>query len=81
MLVSLATRELVDGADSVSFMDVGEHQLKDLTGPQPLFQVVADGLETAFPPPRSLTGRPTNLPIQGTPLVGRERELRSSLRS
>ena len=75
MLVSLATRELVDGADSVSFMDVGEHQLKDLTGPQPLFQVVADGLETAFPPPRSLTGRPTNLPIQGTPLVGREREL------
>ena len=75
VLVSLATRELVDGADSVSFMDVGEHQLSDLTGPQPLFQVVADGLETAFPPPRSLTGRPTNLPIQGTPLVGREREL------
>ena len=33
-------------------------------------------LEREFPPPRSLETRPTNLPLQPTPLVGRDREIR-----
>ena len=59
----------------MSFRDLGEHRLKDLTRAQRLFQLLADGLESNFAPPRSLTARPTNLPIQPTPLVGRDQEL------
>ncbi len=75
VLVSQTTRNLVDEADSVSFRDLGEHRLKDLLRAQRLFQVVADGLDAAFPPPRSLNSRRTNLPFQATPLVGRDSEL------
>jgi predicted ATPase/class 3 adenylate cyclase len=67
ILVSHSTRELVGG---VGLRDLGEHRLKDLTGPERIYQVgTAD-----FPPLRSLNQ--TALPVQATPLVGRERELR-----
>jgi predicted ATPase/class 3 adenylate cyclase len=75
VLVSETTHGLVAGAADVSFRDLGEHRLKDLLRAQRLFQVVAEGLEAAFPPPRSLNTRATNLPVQATPLIGREREL------
>jgi predicted ATPase/class 3 adenylate cyclase len=75
VLVSRATRELLADVHGVSFRDLGEHRLKDLTSSQRLFQLVADGLETEFPALTSLGARPTNLPVQATPLVGREREL------
>ena len=55
--------------------DLGEHRLKDLTQPQRLYQLEAEGLEQSFPPLRTLENRPTNLPVQATPLIGREREL------
>jgi predicted ATPase/class 3 adenylate cyclase len=48
---------------------LGAHRLKDLSAPQPLFQLGED----EFPPLRTL--RATNLPAQGSPLIGREREL------
>ena len=56
--------------------DLGEHRLKDLMPAQRLFQLDAPGLEHEFPPPRSLETRGTNLPLQPTPLIGREREVR-----
>ena len=43
--------------------------------PQRLYQLVVDGLRDAFPPLRTLGERPTNLPAQPTPLIGREREV------
>ena len=49
--------------------DLGEHRLKDLTAPERLFQL-GDG---EFPPLRTL--RRAHLPVQATPLIGREREL------
>jgi predicted ATPase len=49
--------------------DLGEHRLKDLTAPERLFQLG----EGEFPPLRTL--RNARLPVQATPLVGREREL------
>ena len=55
--------------------DLGEHRLKDLTSAQRLSQLVVDGLPDEFPPLRTLENRPTNLPVQPTPLIGREREL------
>jgi predicted ATPase/class 3 adenylate cyclase len=49
---------------------LGTHRLKDLAAPEPLWQLG----EGDFPPLRSL--HQTNLPVQPTPLVGRQRELR-----
>lgn len=79
VLLSHTTRELVEAElpDGVGVRDLGEHRLKDLTGPQRLSQLIVDGLPSDFPPPRTLENRPTNLPVQPTPLIGRERELRN----
>jgi predicted ATPase/class 3 adenylate cyclase len=71
VVLSQATRELVD----IDALDLGEHRLKDLTQPQALHQLVAPGLDTRFPPLGTLENRPTNLPSQMTPLVGRTAEL------
>ena len=77
VVVSEAVRALVTpGLDTgVSLRGLGSHRLKDLREPQPLSQVVADGLRVDFPPLRSLDARPNNLPTQLTSFVGREREL------
>ena len=65
VLLSQPTRDLVD----VDARDLGEHRLKDLLEPQRLYQLGAE----EFPPLKTLDW--TNLPVQATPLVGREREL------
>jgi predicted ATPase/class 3 adenylate cyclase len=77
VLLSLATRELVRDRlpPDVELIDLGEHRLKDLFGPERVFQLVAPDLPAGFPPLRTLEGRPNNLPLQPTPLVGREREV------
>jgi predicted ATPase/class 3 adenylate cyclase len=77
ILASDTTRALVGGAtpDGVSFRDLGEHRLKDLRAPARLFQVVAEGLLSEFPAPKTLDARPNNLPVQLTSFVGREAEL------
>jgi predicted ATPase/class 3 adenylate cyclase len=77
VLLSQTTRELVedDLPESVALRDLGEHRLKDLSSPQRLTQLVIAGLPDTFPSLRTLENRPTNLPIQPTPLIGREREL------
>ena len=66
ILLSQATRDLV-GADRLR--DLGLHRLKDLAAPERLYQLG----DEEFPPLRSLDQ--TNLPVQPTTLVGREREL------
>ena len=59
----------------VTMRDLGEHRLKDLPQPEQIYQLVIPGLRTDFPPIRSLSNRPNNLPAQITPLIGREEEL------
>ncbi|MDQ3874764.1 MAG: NB-ARC domain-containing protein [Actinomycetota bacterium] len=77
VLLSQATRDLLreEELDGIGLRDLGEHRLKDLSQPQRLFQLLVAGLPSEFPPPRTLENRPTNLPVQPTPLVGRDREL------
>jgi len=76
VLLSQTTRDLLpETLDSLTFRDLGDHRLKDLTGPQRLHQLCIEGLSADFPPPRTLEGRVTNLPAQPTPLVGRDLEL------
>src|SRR5919201_174493 len=70
--VALCADEEVVG---VGLRDLGLHRLKDLTEPQRLYQLLIEGRPSEFPPPRTLENRPTNLPVQPTPLIGREREL------
>ena len=66
ILISQATRDLA-GADRLR--DLGFHRLKDLTAPERLYQLGEDD----FPPLKSIDQ--TNLPVQPTPFVGRDREL------
>ena len=76
ILLSQATRDLLpENLDGITFRDLGDHRLKDLTGPQRLYQLCIEGLAVDFPPPRTIEGRVTNLPAQPTPLVGREAKL------
>ncbi|HWL50527.1 MAG TPA: adenylate/guanylate cyclase domain-containing protein, partial [Acidimicrobiia bacterium] len=59
----------------VQLRDLGMHRLKDLTEPEHLFQVIYEGLPSDFPAPRTLDGRPNNLPQQATEFLGRTDEL------
>jgi predicted ATPase/Tfp pilus assembly protein PilF len=67
VIVSEATYLLLNGDSKL--VELGRHRLKDLTEPQPLYQLGDD----EFPPLKTLYQ--TNLPVQPTPLVGREAEL------
>jgi predicted ATPase/class 3 adenylate cyclase len=59
----------------VKLRDLGEHRLRDLAQSERVFQVEADRLTVDFPPLRSLDAYPSNLPLQVTSFVGREREI------
>src|SRR5918993_1737821 len=76
-LLSLASQELV--RDSLpagsSLRDLGEKRLKDLYRPERVFQITTPDLPSEFPPLRTLESLRNNLPLQPTPLVGREREV------
>ena len=77
VVISDATKQLVDDlGDLVEIRDLGRHRLKDLESAEHLYDVVADGLISDFPPLRSL-GKPSALPIAPTPLVGRDADLAS----
>jgi predicted ATPase/class 3 adenylate cyclase len=77
ILVSLATEELARDAldDGLSFIDLGEHRLRDLARPERVFQVTGPGLPTDFGPPTWLDSLPGNLPAQVTSFVGREQSV------
>lgn len=76
VVVSQATHDLLQDEEiGTPLVDLGEHRLKDLSQPQRLFQLVVDGVADVFPPLRTLENRLTNLPVQPTQLIGREREV------
>src|SRR5215210_5008206 len=54
--------------------DLGERRLKDLFRPERVFQLLAPGLPSEFPPLRTLEAYRNNLPLQPTPLIGRQKE-------
>jgi predicted ATPase/class 3 adenylate cyclase len=77
ILLSLASEELVREQlpPDVTLRDLGGHRLKDLSLPEQIFQLSATGLPADFPPLHSLSAHRTNLPVQPTALIGREREI------
>ena len=70
IVVSAATAELL-GEAGVPLVDLGEHRLRDLSGPQRVFQIG----DERFAPLRSLDSFPTNLPTTANSFVGRQEEL------
>ncbi len=77
VLLCPAVRQLAQDAlpRGASLRDLGEHELRDLLEPERIYQLLHPELPDAFPPLRSLTARPHNLPTQATPFLGREREV------
>jgi predicted ATPase/class 3 adenylate cyclase len=77
VLLSRTTCDLVerDLPEGVSLRDLGEHYLKDLERPITLYQLVIAGLSADFPPLKTRDNRFDSLPVQPTPLIGREHEV------
>jgi class 3 adenylate cyclase len=77
ILLSAAARELLWNQlpPGVSVCNLGAHQLKDITRPEQIFQVVAENLPFAFPPLRTMTAPAPPLPHPATPFIGRATEL------
>jgi predicted ATPase len=77
VLLSLPAQELVRDQlpPGTGISDLGEHRLKDLFRPERVFQLSAPELPVEFPPLRTLDAYRNNLPLQPTPLVGREKEV------
>jgi predicted ATPase/class 3 adenylate cyclase len=77
--VSAAAAALLSGSlpRGTSLRDLGLHRLKDLGGPERIFQVDADGLPSAFPPLASLDNPKlrNNLPAQVSSFIGRDSAL------
>jgi predicted ATPase/class 3 adenylate cyclase len=77
VLLSSSTQELVRDhlPPKTHLRDLGERRLKDLSRPERIFQLTAPDLPSEFPPLRTLETHTNNLPLQATPLIGREREV------
>lgn len=77
ILLSAATAELArhDLPGGISLRDLGAHRLKDLQQAERVYQAVLVDLPAHFAPLKTLEARPHNLPVQSTPLLGREREV------
>ena len=76
-LLSQPTYDLVRDTlpDAVSLRDLGAHKLKDLARPEQVYQLQHPYLRGDFPPIKSLSTHPNNLPQQLTSFIGREKEI------
>jgi predicted ATPase len=79
ILLSEATAVLVrdDLPTGASLVDLGGHRLRGLSRPEHVHQLTAPDLRADFQPLASVDARPHNLPVQPTPLLGREREVQA----
>ncbi|MGE3271532.1 MAG: tetratricopeptide repeat protein [Chloroflexota bacterium] len=79
VVLSSATAGLVGEAlpPGVRLKDLGEHRLRDLLRPERIYQLAEDGDVVDFPPLRTLTAVPNNLPVQVTAFIGRGQQLQA----
>ena len=77
VLVSQATQDLVADIllEGSRLKSLGQHRLRDLSRPEQIFQLLHPALPADFPPLKSLGVLPTNLPVQLTSFIGREKEI------
>ena len=76
-LVSAATDELVRDylLEGTELRDMGEWQLKDITCPEHIYQLMVPGLPSEFSPLRMMDALRSNLPAQLTSFIGRKKEI------
>jgi class 3 adenylate cyclase len=87
VLLSRSTAGIVDDFDltGVSLLDLGEHRLKDIEGPERIYQVAADDLPSGFPALRTidqqvqLSGTVTVVVAEGRRVLRLMRELPSEV--
>ncbi len=78
VLVTQAARDLTSGSspDQIGFLDLGSHSLRDLSDPERLYQIVAPGLASDFPPLRAhASHEQARLPTFLTRFIGRTRDI------
>jgi len=76
ILLTAAVAQQGTMPESAVLKDLGSHLLPDLHEPQPIYTLLHPDLpQQEFPPLRTLSFHPHNLPVQATAFVGREREL------
>ena len=77
VLLSAATQGLVrDGLpQGCGLAELGEYRLRDLGGPERIFQLVHPDLQREFGRLRTLDAYPGNLPLQMSSLVGRDDDI------
>jgi predicted ATPase/class 3 adenylate cyclase len=69
---ALVHKELPEG---VSLRDLGEHQLRDMSTPERIYQLDIHGLAVDFAPLKTETNAHNNLPPQLSTFVGRGKEI------
>jgi hypothetical protein len=72
ILIDGATATLISGVGLIAW---GPRHLRDIAKPVEVFQVQASGLDTDFPPLKTVDSAPGNLRPRNTTFVGRETEL------
>src|SRR5256885_16562077 len=77
VLLTQTTRDLVAGRLGGGFglKKLGEFRLRDLAGPELIYQLTHADLPADFPPIRTLAERTGNLPLPVSSFVGRGHEL------
>lgn len=76
VLCSGVTADLLrSGPEPLELIDLGLHRLRDLAGPEHLWQLDRVGRRISFAAPRSLDTYANNLPLPRSSFIGREREL------
>jgi tetratricopeptide (TPR) repeat protein len=79
IVTSASAAEFESIPDGALLSDAGMHMLKDLLEPERIFILEHPKLRKGFPPLQTVSSRPHNLPVQPTPFLGREREIREML--
>ncbi len=81
LLSGITAAIVVEGMpEGATIIDLGDQRLRDLDQPVRVYQLAAPGLTHDFPPLRTAGSGRTNLPLQLTSFVGREREQADLLR-
>jgi predicted ATPase/class 3 adenylate cyclase len=71
----VASRAVVELARDVTWLALGQHQLRGFAAPVEIHQVVADGLDASFPALRTVDAHPNTLPRFRTAFFGRDEEI------
>ncbi|GAA2654400.1 adenylate/guanylate cyclase domain-containing protein [Paractinoplanes durhamensis] len=71
---AIATKTKTKHLTEVDLLDLGPHRLRGFDDDEQLYQVIATGLDTEFPRPRTQSGARHNLPAALTSFVGRRAE-------